>query len=96
MKLMDWFKACRKNALEDAFGDLTGPVASTAAETLEVSKQRVHQLVQDDSLDAVAVTAPNGTITVTFITENSLKRYLAKRSPARRGGFTTLDQEKLA
>jgi hypothetical protein len=94
MKLGDWLKACRSNALGDGFNDLTGPVASMAAERLDVTKQRVHQMVQDDLLDAVSVTAPNGTITVTFITENSLNRYLAKRAPAIHGGFTTLRANK--
>jgi hypothetical protein len=96
MALKDWFTACRKNALKDEFLDLTGPVPSSVADTLEISKQRVHQLVQDDALDAVSVTAPNGTITMTFVTENSLARYLAKRAPARRGGFTLRRDEKLA
>jgi hypothetical protein len=92
MKLGDWFKACRKNALGDGFNDLTGPVASMAAETLGVTKQRVHQLVQQDWLDAVSVTAPNGTITITFITENSLNHYLAKRVRDHRGGYYLPDQ----
>jgi uncharacterized heparinase superfamily protein len=94
MALKDWFTACRKNALKDEFLNLTGPVPSSVAETLEVTKQRVHQLVQDDHLDAISVTAPNGTITVTFISEASLTRYLAKRAPAVHGGYTALAAHK--
>jgi hypothetical protein len=96
MKLGEWFNACRKNALGDGFLDLTGPPVSSVAETLEVHRARVYQLIENDSLDSVSVVAPNGTITLTLITENSLKRYLKTRAPARRNpdGFTLLDAEK--
>lgn len=96
MKLFDWFKACRKNALGDGFLDLTGPPPASVAETLGVHRSRVYQLIENDSLDAVSIVAPNGTITLTLVTDNSLKCYLATRAPSRRNadGFTLLDAEK--
>jgi hypothetical protein len=96
MKLGEWFKACRKNALGDGFLDLTGPPPASVAETLEVHRSRVYQLIENDSLDALSIVAPNGTITITLVTENSLNRYLKTRAPARRNpdGFTLLDAEK--
>ena len=91
MKLGEWFKACRKSAFDDGFLDLTGPTPSAAAQTLEVSRQRVHQMIESNMLDAVHIVAPNGTISLTYVTENSLNRYLAARRPyAEDGRYTTL------
>jgi hypothetical protein len=81
MTLKAWFKACAASTFEDGFLDLTGPTQAVAAQTLEVSRQRVHQMIEEGALDAVHVTAPNGTISVTYVTQSSLDRYLAARRP---------------
>jgi|HubBroStandDraft_5_1064220.scaffolds.fasta_scaffold207302_2 hypothetical protein len=93
MTLKAWTKACFVNALGDGYLDLTGPTPVAAAQTLEITRQRVHQLIEDGTLDAVHITAPNGTISLTYVTQASLDRYLSKRAPARRGGYTMLPQE---
>jgi|ERR1035441_6228258 hypothetical protein len=94
MSLKDWTKACFKNSFDDGLLEFIGPTPIAAAQTLEVSKQRIHQMIEDKTLDAVRITAPNGTITVTYVTQASLDRYLAKRAPAIHGGYTLLPTQK--
>jgi len=88
--LKAWFKACVSATLNDDFLDLTGPTPPAAAQTLELSRQRVHQMIDDGTLDAVHITAPNGTISVTYVTQASLNRYLATRRPYAVDGRFTL------
>ena len=92
MTLKAWFKACAAATFDDGFLDLTGPTQAAAAQTLEVSRQRVHQMIEDGTLDAVHITAPNGTISLTYVTQNSLDRYLAARRPYAVDGRFTLAQ----
>jgi hypothetical protein len=79
MSLKDWTKACFKNTFDDGLLDFIGPTAPAAAQMLGVSRQRIYQLLDEKVLDTVAVTAPNGTITVTYITQASINRYLSTR-----------------
>jgi hypothetical protein len=88
--LKAWFKACVSATLNDDFLDLTGPTPSAAAQTLEVSRQRVHQLIAEEALDAVQITGPNGAVSVTYVTQASLNRYLATRRPYAVDGRFTL------
>lgn len=65
--------------------DLIGYSPSGAAEELRISRQRVHQLVNEDKLDQVSVIDKNGNICAVFITNNSVHAYKkADRSPGRK------------
>ena len=78
----DWLRLVRKHALGDEFENLAGYPSMEAARRLDVSKQRVSQLVSEGVLDVLELTT-RGKVTMTLITEASLNRYLAKRVPDR-------------
>jgi hypothetical protein len=90
MSLKQWVKACVQHTHDDGFLDLTGPTQTAAAQTLEVSRQRVGQLIEDGTFDAVQITGPLGKVSVTYVTQNSLNRYLAARRPYAVDGRFTL------
>ena len=70
-----WLSAVRRSALGDGFGDLAGLPVADVCKRLDVSKQRVGELVKADRLDAIHVTTAKGTVAIVLITEASLARY---------------------
>lgn len=82
----DWEKAYAAVINEGkSVGDLRGYSPAGAAEELGVSRQRIHQLVQQDRLDQLVIRDKNGTICATFVTENSVAAYQrSSRKPGRK------------
>jgi hypothetical protein len=72
----------------DALGDLGGHPVDDVATKLGVTKQRVHQLIESDALDAIAIMTKAGNPAVIVVTQASLDFYLAHRHRAPRGGFS--------
>ena len=66
-------------------GDLMGFSPSGAADELGITRQRVHQLVNEGKLDQIVVIDKNGNICATFITKNSVSAYKdIERKPGRK------------
>jgi hypothetical protein len=79
-----WFKLVTRHPLGDEFANLAGHPVADVARTLNVSPQRVHQLISDDVLDTIAVTNLGGTrVALLLVTEASVERYLNERVPDR-------------
>jgi hypothetical protein len=90
LKYTEWLKLVKRHALDDEFANVSGfPVADTASR-LNVTKQRVHQMLESGVLDALALTTKAGNVAITLVTEASIDRYLAKRVPVpgHQGYFT--------
>lgn len=78
-----WLREVRKAPLGAGFSHVAGyPVADVAAR-LDVDRSRVHQLLSSGALDSVEITTRKGTVAMTLVTEASLERYLADRTPDR-------------
>lgn len=75
-----WLTAIRRDALGDGFGDLAGLPVADVCKRLDISPQRVGQLVEANRLDAIHVTTAKGTLAVVLITEASLARYAPQPS----------------
>jgi hypothetical protein len=87
----DWMRHLRKAILSpDSLGDLGGHPVDDVATKLGVTKQRVHQLIDSDALDALVVTTKAGNVTAVIVTQASLDHYLAHRRPFRGDGRFTL------
>ena len=78
-----WLKLVVKHALGDQFANLSGLATVDVAKKLDVSRQRVHQLIEEGSLDTLAITTGKGRPALVLVTEASLERYLASRVPDR-------------
>ena len=76
-----WLVEVAKHGLGDGFKNLTGYAVPDVAVRLDMSRQRVHQLLENGALDALQVTTKSGTVAMTLVTEASLERYLASRVP---------------
>ena len=86
LKFSQWLKLMARHALEadqTAYKNLAGYPSIDVAKKLDVSKQRISQLVQEGALDTLDVTNALGRVSVTLITEASLERYLDQRVPDR-------------
>ncbi len=83
LKLSEWLKLVARHGLGDGFQQLAGYSVADVASRLGVHRSRVYQLLEDGSLDAVAVTTEDGRVALTLVTEASLERYLADRVPDR-------------
>lgn len=80
-----WLKEVTKHALSQglAYDNIAGfPVVEVAAK-LDVSRQRVRQLIDEGVLDTIEVTTRAGTIALIIVTKASVDRYLADRVPDR-------------
>jgi hypothetical protein len=78
-----WLALVARHSLDNEFGNIAGYPSIDVAEKLGVSKQRVHQLIEDGVLDTVEVKNAAGRLAIVLITEASLERYLAQRVPDR-------------
>ena len=74
----------------DHLGDLGGHPVDDVAKKLGVTKQRVHQLIDSNALDAIIVTTKAGHTAAIIVTQASLDYYLAHRRPYGDTGRFTL------
>lgn len=63
--------------------NLTGLAVPDVAARLDVSRQRVHQLIGGGGFDVLVITTRAGATAMTLVTEASLERYLSSRVPDR-------------
>lgn len=70
-----WLRRITSNALGDGFGDLAGYPIADVVKRLNVSQERVRQLIEADRLDAIQVLTAKGSVAVTLVTEASLEAY---------------------
>jgi hypothetical protein len=88
----DWMRHIRKAVTSpDDLGDLGGHPVDDVASKLGVSRQRVHQLIDSNALDALVVTTKAGNIAAVVVTQASLDYYLAHRRPFGASGHFTLE-----
>lgn len=73
--LKQWLSAIRKHATSDGFNDLDGKPPVDVCRSLNISKQRLSQLVAADRLDVLEITTAKGTVAMRLITNASLARY---------------------
>lgn len=83
LKYTEWLKLVATLARKTEFANVSGYPVSDAAERLNVSRQRVHQLLESGALDSLTITTRAGAVVTTLITEASIERYLAQRVPDR-------------
>jgi hypothetical protein len=50
---------------------------------LDVSRQMVYKMIDQEKLDVLQITNANGAVCVSMVTEASLERYLENRRPDR-------------
>jgi hypothetical protein len=82
----EWHRQLRKSVFDsnsNVFENVAGVPASNAAKKLQVSEQRVNELIRQGVLDTVQVSNAAGRICLTMVTDASLDRYLAHRVPDR-------------
>ena len=77
-----WLKLITEAGLGDGFEHLGGKPVVDVAKHLGISHARIYQLIEEGSLDVVAVTVGNR-VAVSMVTDASLERYLAERTPDR-------------
>ena len=88
LKYTTWLKLVATHARTTEFANVSGYPVADVAKRLDVSRQRVNQLVEQNILDVLVITTAANRVAVTLITEASLERYLAERVPDRnRQGF---------
>lgn len=83
LSFADWLRLVRRHALDDGFPNVAGYPPRDVATKLDVSHQRVSQLVAEGTLDTIEIVNKDGKVSLTLITEASLDRYLAERVPDR-------------
>lgn len=71
----NWLAGVLRAAGGDGLDDRIGVPIADVCRRLDISKQRVGQLVEADRLDAIHVTTSKGTTAIVLITEASLARY---------------------
>lgn len=79
LKFPEWLKLVRRHATDDGFENLAGYPVDDVAKRLGLTRSRVYQLIEDESLDRIQVLGWTGKVAITLITEASLDRYLAGR-----------------
>jgi len=72
-----------RHALDSEHDNLSGLATVDVAKKLNVHRSRVHQLIEEGTLDTLAITTGNGRPALTLVTQASLDRYLAARVPDR-------------
>lgn len=70
-----WLSAVRKHATSDGFNDYDGKPPADVCRSLNISKQRLSQLVAADRLDVLEITTAKGTVAMRLVTASSLARY---------------------
>jgi hypothetical protein len=83
LKYTEWLKLVRGAFTGDASSHVYGYPPADVAKRLNVSRERVSQLVREGTLDTLSITTAAGRTALTLITEYSLERYLADRVPDR-------------
>lgn len=76
-----WLTEVAKHGFGEGFKHLSGYAVPDVAVRLDMSRQRVHQLLESGALDALQITTKTGTVAMTLVTEASLERYLESRVP---------------
>lgn len=88
-----WLVEVAKHGLGEGFDHLSGYAVPDVAARLDVSRQRVHQLLESGALDALQITTKTGSVAMTLVTEASLGRYLESRRPVPgHQGYFSFDQ----
>lgn len=83
LKFSQWLKLVVKHATDDGFLNVSGFPVADAAKKLDVSPQRISQLIAEDVLDTLEICSWTGRVVVRLVTEASIERYLEKRTPDR-------------
>jgi hypothetical protein len=80
LTMAQWMKRIAKAALSpDDLGDLGGSTVDDVATKLGLTKQRVHQLIDSNKLDALVIMSNAGNIAAVIVTQASLDQYLTYR-----------------
>lgn len=87
-----WLKEVARRPLGDTY---VGVPVADAMEKLGVSKQRVHQLIDNNTLDAIEVTTKKGAVAIILVTNASLDFYLTHRTRYAHDGRFTLESTTL-
>jgi hypothetical protein len=80
-----WLREVARHALGDGFNDLAGKPVADVVKLLGVSKQRVHQLILADRLDALHITTAAGDTALVIVTDSSLAKYQPQPNGVRLG-----------
>lgn len=83
LSITAWLRQVKEHALGDGFSNVAGYPCVDVAKRLDVSISRVYQLIENDSLDVIQIVNKAGKVSLTLVTEASLERYLADRTPDR-------------
>lgn len=83
LKWTAWLKLMRQHMLDNEYANLSGYPVQDVAAKLDVSRQRVYQLIEEGTLDVIEIVTGKGIRAATLITEASLDRYLEGRVPDR-------------
>lgn len=90
MLYTDWIKKAIRNPNND---DLVGLPVPDVMDKLSVSKQRVHQMIDEDLLDGIAIVTKKGNTALVLVTQASLDYYLTHRRPYGAPGRFTLEPD---
>jgi len=83
LSISDWLKLVRRHALDDGFYGLAGSTVVDVCKKLDVSTSRIYQLIEAGHLDTIEIVNKAGKVSLTLVTDASLERYLADRTPDR-------------
>ncbi len=79
----EWFKLAAKHLRDEQGSHLCGSPVADVAIKLDVSTQRVYQLIAEGTLDTIDIVSLAGKVSVSLVTEASIERYIAQRVPDR-------------
>jgi plasmid maintenance system antidote protein VapI len=83
LSFKQWFRLVTGQALADGFANVAGHPPADVARKLDVTRERVSQLIREGTLDTLEITTAAGKVALTLVTDASLERYLATRVPDR-------------
>lgn len=75
MAWTDWLKRVTRAPLASQTGNYVGYPVDAVADRLCVSRQRVHQLIQQGDLDTIEILTTKGKLSMVLVTETSLEKY---------------------
>jgi hypothetical protein len=80
--LSQWLKLVRKcSPVGDRFAEISGPLIPTVCDELGITKQAVHNAIERDRLDAIAITTNDGSkIAYYMVTDASLAKFRVNRN----------------